>query len=438
MRARKAVLAALILFGGAVATSSNARGDESDVRKAEFRAAIEKLLEVGWKTTPQARLATNAQYIEVLKVAGTDLRANRAAALVLMQQRRFEDVPRQVDAILDKQPDDLLAWRAKVWVAAMLKNYPQALLAADDMSQHLPAEAEPSTASETEAREYIAFLGRIFGYLGGPMTESANQEQRKSAEKKIVARLSESRRAAFEAARDGVLQRYLEMTDEKIEQKEKAKEAADAEKEKTLQEIAALRDENAKRLAELKDQRDKLRSELKAELDEIAKADQPLVSELARLTARAATINRDLFTYDNEIARLQAAAAREEDQNLRNLLSNQITSLQFQAARVQGDLAAVNRLGAGVNAQRAQLVARGQQAQANFGGQLGRLDKEYQELQKGEKRADVEEKRARRPGSTTTGRSLSLGATATALSTYDQFPLEEAKARLLDELKEEK
>src|SRR5688500_12325209 len=183
MRAKKAVLAALILFGGAVTTSSNARGDESDVRKAELRAALEKLLEVGWKTTPQARLATNVQYVEVLKVAGTDLRANRAAALVLMQQRRFEDVPRQVDAILDKQPDDLLAWRAKVWVAAMLKNYPQALLAADDTSQHLPAEAEPSTASETEAREYIAFLGRIFGYIGGPMTESANQEQRKTAEK---------------------------------------------------------------------------------------------------------------------------------------------------------------------------------------------------------------------------------------------------------------
>src|SRR6187431_2648355 len=62
-----------------------------DAEEAETRAAIVKLIEVGWAVTPQARIAADAQYQEVLKIAGRDPRALWASWLVLMQQRRFED-----------------------------------------------------------------------------------------------------------------------------------------------------------------------------------------------------------------------------------------------------------------------------------------------------------------------------------------------------------
>jgi hypothetical protein len=418
----------VLLCGGGLLTAAHA--DD-----AEATAAIAKLLEVGWNTTPQARLDTNAQYMEVLKVAGSDPRVPRAAALVLLQQRRYDVVAKQLDLLLEHDPADLEAWRAKVWLATLLKNFPEALLAADKLGQNLPEEAEVTTEAEIAAREYIAFLGRIFGYISGPMVDAANQEPRKIAEKRLLARLSPARQDEFRRARDGVLQRFIEMSDEKQDHQEQVKVAAEAEKERVLAGVEATREANAHRLEELKEQRDKLRSELKAELDEIAKADQPLVGQLAQLSAQSAAGNRTLFNLNNEIALLQNQLSREKDPNLRAILLSQLDGVNFQVARVQGNLNGINRLAVGVTAQRRILFQRQQQANANYGGQLSGLDKEYQDLEKKEKRADADERRAGRPISTTTGKSLALSATATALSTYDQFPLEAAKARLLETLK---
>ena len=56
-------------------------------------------------------------------------------------------------------------------------------------------------------------------------------------------------------------------------------------------------------------------------------------------------------------------------------------------------------------------------------------------LGKREKRADYEEKKAKRPVSSTSTKTLALSTTVTSLSTYDKFPLEQAKQRLLEELK---
>lgn len=417
----------LLCTGGLLAP---AHADE-----AEAAAAIAKLLEVGWNTTPQARLATNAQYVEVLKVAGSDPRTPRAAALVLMQQRRYDVVGKQLDLLLEHDPADLEAWRAKIWLATLLKNFPEALLAADKLGQALPAEAEVTTESEIAARQSIAFLGRIFGYISGPMVDAANQEPRKAAEKRLLARLSPARQEEFRRARDGVLQRFIEMSDEKLEHQEEVKVAAEAEKERVLAGVEATREANVKRLEELKVQRDRIRGELKAELDEIAKADQPLVSQLAQLSAQLAANSLRLGTISNEILRWQNLLSRVKDPNLRNLYLSELDVLNLEASQLDNYQVGLRRMAAGVTAQRQQLFLRQQQANANYGGQLNGLDKEYQDLEKKEKRADADERRAGRPISTTTGKSRALGATATALSTYDQFPLEAAKERLLESLK---
>src|SRR5262245_53904852 len=87
---------------------NTARADE-----AQTRAAIAKLLQVGWAVTPQARIAADQQYADVLNISGRDPRALHASWLVLMQQRRFEDARQRIEEHLAKAPDDLQALRAK-------------------------------------------------------------------------------------------------------------------------------------------------------------------------------------------------------------------------------------------------------------------------------------------------------------------------------------
>jgi hypothetical protein len=77
----------------------------------------------------------------------------------------------------------------------------------------------------------------LIGFYGGPAADLINQEERKSREKKWLDRLDESTKVIFEDARNGVLARYIEMTDESATAKERAITTAKAEKEKSLAEL---------------------------------------------------------------------------------------------------------------------------------------------------------------------------------------------------------
>src|SRR5262245_1041313 len=66
------------------------------------RAAIARLLDVGWATTPQARIAADLQYQEVAAAAAGDPRALAAGWLVLLQQRRYDEGLKRLDEHLAK------------------------------------------------------------------------------------------------------------------------------------------------------------------------------------------------------------------------------------------------------------------------------------------------------------------------------------------------
>lgn len=403
--------------------------------EAAANAAILKLLEVGWSGSFQSRAAADLQYQEVLTVAAGDPRALAASWLVLMQQRRYDDALKRIDEYLAKQPADLQALRAKAWTQAIVKNYSAALVTADKLSEQMAEEPPISRADAAQHEQLIGFMGRLLGFLGGPVADQANQVQRKSLEKRILDRLNESQRPLFEEARDGVLAQHIELTDDKADERDKAIEAADADKEKTLQEVAAEREQIAGRAEELGSRNDKLQSELKAELSELEKQDAPLVQELARLDARAAVLRRDLFAYQADIDRWERLAASEKDPVRRQQYLFEADRLIAFASRIDADLAGINRLGRNVQMQRAALALRAQQAQAAAAGQAAQMDREMQDLAKRDKRADGIEKRAGKLSTGTTSKVRSLSAQATALTTYDQFPLEAAREKLLESLR---
>jgi chromosome segregation ATPase len=316
-----------------------------------------------------------------------------------------------------------------------MKNYGSTLSVAEKLRASLPAESTQDEAGEAVAREQLAFLGRICGYLAGPVADNVDQVARKQLEKTILTGLNEDRKLIFEQARDSVSQKFFELTDTKLDTEKKNVEVRKEEAEQTLQDVEAARKEIEDRAKELEERGTKLQKELSDELAQIAKLDAPLAAELARLQTQADIISRDLVNFQIQIDRLNVQLARERDPNLRNLIRRDIDTVSFQASRVSGQLDAVQRQGQNVQAQRAALVARAQQAQGNFGGQLDRINKELVALGKREKRADYEEKKAKKPVSGSSTKTIALSSQVTSLSTYDKFPLEQAKERLLSELK---
>src|SRR5205085_1506642 len=193
---------------------------------------------------------------------------------------------------------------AKAWLQTVLKNYPAAFLAADRLSSALASHPPLTDAERANHDELIGFLGRWIGYFGGPAADFVNQEERKALEKKFLDRLEVSQRPLLEDARNSVLSRFIEMTDESASARERATVTANADKAKTLAELQADKDRLDARERELEERRTKLNSEFRAEIDEIAKQDQPLVQQQAQLSSRAGLLNADLLNTSSQIATL--------------------------------------------------------------------------------------------------------------------------------------
>jgi len=157
--------------------------------------------------------------------------------------------------------------------------------------------------------------------------------------------------------------------------------------------------------------------------------------ELSLLDARANLLSADLAGYSSQIARLQQLAAAEKGSARRQQYLFEVESLLLLTTRIDADLYVVNRQARGLQQQRAALAARQTQARSAAANQVQRLERELGDLAKRARRNDGIEKRAARPAAVTTSKSRSLAAQASALSTYDAFPLEAAKARLLESLR---
>jgi hypothetical protein len=397
--------------------------------------AIARLLDVGWSQAPQARSAADAEWLALQRLAPSDVRAIEASWLVLMQQRRFEEALKRLGEHLAKEPNDLSALRAKAWVQTVLKNYPAAFLTADRLSSLLAAHRVTNDADLELHNDTIGFLGRLAGFFGGPAADSINQDERKSLEKKWLDRLEETNRPLFEDARNAVLAKYLDMTGDSADARQSALETANAEKAKTLAELQTDREKLEAHAKSIEERRQKLNSELKAELDEIAKQDQPLVQQQSQLSSRGSALESDLLSYSAQIAGLQQLAAQEKSAFGKQQYFNQISNLNLIAGRIDIEIANIGRSLRGLQAQRASLVARQAQAKSAAARQVAAFEKELADLGKRERRNDGLEKRATRATVPTTSKARSLSAQATALSTYDSFPLEAAKARLLESLR---
>lgn len=427
MRLRLFILL-LVFAGGVLSRPLFAQEDKA-------AAHVARLLDLGWGTTTSFRAAADAHSEELFAAAGRQPSALYAATLVQIKQRRYAEATKLVDETLARDKENLPAWRAKVWLLTVLKNYDAAMVAAESLSKLLSKEDSTVADEEAQQRIYVVFLGRVYGFLGGPAQANVSIDGRKESERAVTARLSENRLAAFEEARDSVLQKFVELTDAKETVKGKAKDQADADREKTLAEIAELREVNKEKVKELEAQVDKAKKEYQMEAEAVQKADAPLQTRLDSLSNQATSVNMQLFSIDSQIAVVQAQLAATRDQNLRNILFLELNRLSTLEGTTQAELFNLNRQAASVQQQRSSLAVRLQRAESELSGKLGQIDDELNSIAKKERRAEVAEKRAVKAGPITPQSALSLAAQAAALTTYEPFPLEQEKNRLLSVLR---
>lgn len=418
-------LSVLGLFRGTVA-----RGEE--LRRAD----VERLFQLAWSTASEDRSEVAPYYEQLSAKSGGDARLRHARLLTAIKLRQYADAAKMADVLtaVDKPALDHL--RARVWLSVLLKNYGQASVAMEKLLAALPPLADPPADDEGDFEELSRFLGRVQGFLDGPVADAVPEAQRNALRKKITEGLSGERKVAFLEGRQAVLDQFLALTDAKETRREKTKEAGERERDERLQSLNDSREQAAERAKELDSRKSKLRSELNDELAQLQKQDAPLARRFAQLDAQGTALRRDLALIDSDRLRYDSLLAREKDPNLRASYIRELARLDALFARLDVDFAAVTRQAASVAAQRADLDRRAAQARLSAGQQVDAADREQADLNRKARRADAEEKRlkTKTPGEKDVG-VLAKAAQAAAFTTYEPYPLDEQRQVLLDSFK---
>lgn len=394
--------------------------------------AISDLLSVGWDIRPEGRARAAAAYQQAVEDLPGDRQIVYAYALVRMQQRQYPEAVRLLEDYLSIEKEDAQAWRAKAWLAMLMKNASSSLVDLDKISQLVADEKTELTAAERQ--ELIGFLGRMIGFLEGPGEGAVNSSTLSAAKRKIVDRLTPTQRETFDQNVSAVIDEFGVLATAKDDAQ--VQEIATAEKRKRDQLAQLDKDaiEIGARKEELKLAAERIESEAQADNDTYSRADQPLAESLANVNSQALIAERELANVSVDLLSLRAQFARERDPIIRDRLFREIDRVEILAARIDADLLSLRRRAQGIQAQRGTLAAKHNQAQASFAAGLAKAQKEFQTLENQLKRASAERSKLKRPAVGNTGKIIALNKQAVALSTYETFPLEAEKQRLLDQL----
>jgi chromosome segregation ATPase len=282
----------------------------------------------------------------------------------------------------------------------------------------------------------MRFAGRIHGFLEGPGVGSGVSEVALADyRKKLFAGLTEKRKAAFLEGRDEVVDSYLGRKDDQDATREKVRRDQEQQRDERLTALDKEREQNERRAAELNSERTRLRSELTDQLADFQRQDRPLADQFNRLEVQAAPLRRELLFIDNDIARLEGLLVRERNPAIRDQIRRDISRLEASGNRLQGNLDVVQRQGAVLAAQRADLQRQAAQVQASIGRQLDGVEREQAGLQKRAKAADGEERRLRGANLGDSGQLRAMASQSSAFTTYVPYPVEEARQELLDRLR---
>jgi hypothetical protein len=407
---------------------------------------VSALFEAGWKPSIKGLEAAQALYRELRQKNQLDPRVSFAFALVQMRNLKYDDARRQLDLVLAARPDDDQARRAKIWVLTISQNYSAALVEMEKLARNVAAKqpapkdhktAQLAAATETtEATEASSaeFLGRVMGFIDGPAARGVSEHVRTDYRKRLVAPLSTADRQSFEEAYRTVQNRFAELSLDREQSKADAKLVQEKRQERVQQELQRDRAALAREKSGLQARNEKLAADIKRELSDLDSQARPLVTRQARLEAQGIAITREMARLEVEINQLLLLADSSEHEFEALELRAAARRLSVAQGRYDVDLRAINAELATLAAQRVQLAAQRQATVARSRAEADQVERRATDLRTADRRISTEEKRASQPVGGNTPAVVALAAKARAFTTYEPFPFEEERARLLQSL----
>jgi hypothetical protein len=411
----------------AVCPPANSRAD------VDAFVEVSSLLEAGWRPSSKGLAAAEELYRKLRGDGRSDPRLAYAFALVQMRNHKYDEARSLLDVVLAADKNNVAVRRAKVWVLVITQKYTAALVELETLIKQVAA-APGGDDPEADAIRLIEFAGRVMGFIDGPAAQALSEHVRANYRKRLVAPLSATQRKFFEEGYSAVQRRFAELNLDRQQTRADAKADEERRQQRILQEVERDRAALAQETSKLQEQAEKASAEVKQQLANLDAQLRPLAARQIRLEAQAAAIVREMAGLEVEIARLLELSDLVEDPGEALALRAEARRLDIALGRYRVGLRGVEGDLATVAAQRVTLARERQLALAQQQAYAERIERRATDLRRAERRIAGQEDRANQPPGGVTAAVVSLSNRAKAFTTYEDFPYEEERARLLQSL----
>lgn len=393
---------------------------------------VRALFALSTKVTPSAMKAAREHY-EKLTIDGHGPLVDYAFALVLIAQHQLEEAGQLLSALVKATPASAAPRRTLIWVQISRKDYAAALVEMEALAAIL---ARQKTIT-TDTREGARFLGTSIGFLSGPASSPKIARLVADARKQIIGELGKSLQPEFDNGFLSAGELFASLQNEATTAKEEVTQIqAEAIKSQTEQfegEKAAI-DEARQDLEAKADAR---QQETQAELDALNEKLSELQTQYSDVMARGAPLQAQISAAQAEISALTQLVQQEDgsqvmvyrDPDRARFLERLISQLQIQLAPLQAELNAINFRVADLRNKNAALLRRHNIDLQKMFGEGQKLAKSQTRLE----RIGKATSKAKATGESTRTRTIS--ARMTTFGTYEPFPMEKEKDRVLRALK---
>jgi len=397
-------------------TSANSQLIEPIVVPAQEKQRVKFWLDQAWKKN----LANRTQSVELYELVPVDSPIVHVAyAFNRVRHNRVREAGEAVDKALSIAPENLDARLLSIWIKTVRDQYDAAMTDIRSFAKTIQRRNIPPAQLDNTYRR----IGRLLGYLQGPVGDQVNQEILRQAIGELSVGLSPRHQQLIREEMETVIADFetrLEQLGKKVEQTIKEKDVAkDADRKLINQENTLLQSQSQK----IQDKQDKVRDEGELKVDQAISRLQPLQSELASLEAEIQTTRRNtralqtaLFLQRNSpnVSLLQSDVLRFQIQDNFFRLSNldsRADSLALQLNRGAGEVARIRN---------------------RYGGELSQLERGLKDAGKQQRRNSNRLAKLAKPTKPNNKKVALLNNRMKALKSYDQLPLELYRADLLN------
>ncbi len=388
-----------------------------EIKSSSQAMLVRELLDSRWSREGTNELDSRKSYSSSNSPTPVEM---LAFVLNRMQHNKSREAIKVAGQLTRRYPTSVDGWMIRAWLSALINDYERSLIDMRSLKQQLTNQPKL-----TQPQKEIIYqrMGKLVGYLQGPVGDKVNQDILKSTIIFIAAGLPAQTMEEFNKSREDVLTRFEDLAKAQnisVQDQLARQQITDEQTERTLTNQSQILNQSLQQIAS---EIELVRSEGNQQLSNLDAQRLPLENQLTTLSSQISQASYDLQLLYTDLYYAQQVPPIHRTSIF--FLSDQIRRRELELYTMEADAAAISD-------QLQLLQSQIARTQLTFEARLRNLDRDYAKLNNSNKRTQIKLAKIASGPSIADGKREALTSRLTALTSYDPFPVELYRQQLLD------